>query len=364
MKASRIAAVGLVAAATFWIASGALFPHKGNESDAAVLPTEAAQKPFRVAVVTAEVTPHSRKLVLSGRTEADKKVMATARGGGVITELRVHRGSWVEKNEILAVLSDDAREAQVAQATAMVTQRSTELDAKRRLIESGNMPKLELVNLESQLKIAQAQLSAAEAERERGFVRAPWAGLVTDVPVEVGQAAFSFSGREIAQIVSLDPIVAVVEVSERKLAGIAVGERADIRLVTGETATGQVRFVSKSASPSTRTYRIEVEVPNPKRIIPDGITAEVAIPLAPVDATQVPRSALTFSSAGDIGVRSVNASGAVAFTPVQVAEDEQTQMWVTGIANGARVIVKGQDFVREGQVVEAVPAAEMLSDRR
>jgi multidrug efflux system membrane fusion protein len=364
MKASRIAAIGLVAGATFWIASGALFPHKGDESDAAVLPVEAAQKPFRVAVITANLEPHSRKLVLSGRTEADKKVMATARGGGVITELRVRRGSHVEKDEIIAVLSDDAREAQVEQARAIVTQRRTELEAKRRLIESGNMPRLELVNLESQLKIAEAQLSAADAERERGFVRAPWAGIVTDVPVEVGQAAFSFQGREIAQIVALDPIIVVVEASERKLAGIRIGEAASIRLVTGETATGKVRFVSKSASPSTRTYRIEVEAPNPKGIIPDGITAEVAIPLAPVDATQVPRSALTFSSSGDIGVRTVDPQGSTAFTPVKVLEDDQNRMWVTGVAKGARVIVKGQDFVREGQTVEPIEASDTLSDRR
>jgi multidrug efflux system membrane fusion protein len=364
MKASRVAAVGLVAAAGFWIASGALFPHKADESHAAVLTSEVAQKPFRVAVAVAEVTPHSRRLVLSGRTEADKKVMATARGGGVITDLRVRRGSWVEKDDIIAILSDDAREAQVAQATALVTQRRTELDAKRRLIENGNMPRLELVNLESQLKIAEAVQATAQAERDRGIVRAPWAGLVTDVPVEIGQAAFSFSGREIAQIVALDPIVAVVEVAERKLSGIAVGESADIRLVTGQTATGKIRFVSKSASPSTRTYRIEVEVPNPSRAIPDGITAEVAIPLAPVAATQVPRSALTFSSGGDIGVRTVNDRGVVEFMRVNVLEDEQSQMWVTGIANGARVIVKGQDFVREGQNVDPVPEPEQLSDRR
>jgi multidrug efflux system membrane fusion protein len=365
MKASRVAAVGLVAAAGFWIASGHLFPHTADESRAAIVTNEAAaQKPFRVAVTPATVTPHSRKLVLSGRTEADKKVFATARGGGVITELRVRRGSKVQKDEIIAILSDEAREAGVAQAQAILTQRRTELEAKRRLIESGNMPKLELVNLESQYKIAEAALSAAEAERDRGVVRAPWAGLVVDVPVEVGQAAFSFSGREIAQIVSLDPIVAVVEVAERKLAGITVGERADIRLVTGQTATGKVRFVSKSASAATRTYRIEVEVPNPSGDIPDGITAEVAIPLAPVVAAQVPRSALTFSSAGDIGVRLVDARGVVSFAPVNVLEDEQSTMWVTGVPDGARVIVKGQDFVREGQNVEAVPAADLVTERR
>ena len=41
MKASRVAAVGLVAAATFWIASGHLFPHKTDESKAAPVASEA-----------------------------------------------------------------------------------------------------------------------------------------------------------------------------------------------------------------------------------------------------------------------------------------------------------------------------------
>jgi multidrug efflux system membrane fusion protein len=364
MKASRVAAVGLVAAATFWIVSGHLFPHKTDESKAAPVASETAHKPFRVAVMTADVMPHSRKLTLSGRTEADKKVTVAARSGGVITQLRVRRGSRVEKDEIIAILSDEAREAQVAQATAIVTQRRTELDAKRKLIENGTMPRLDMVKLESELKIAEAQLAATQAERERGVVRAPWKGLVTDVPVEVGQAAFSISGRDIAQIVSLDPIVAVVEVAERKLAGIHVGEKVDIRLVTGQTATGKIRFVSKSASPSTRTYRIEVEAPNPTGDIPDGITAEVAIPLAAVDAVQVPRSALTFSSGGDIGVRTVDDRGIVAFVRVNVIEDDQNQMWLTGVPNGARIIVKGQDFVREGQNVEPVPVADVVSDRR
>ena len=68
----------------------------------------------------------------------------------------------------------------------------------------------------------------------------------------------------------------------------------------------------------------------------------------------MPRSALTFSSAGDLGVRTVDDDGKVAFVPVSVVEDEQSHMWVDGIADGARVIVQGQDFVREGQKVEPV----------
>ena len=118
-----------------------------------------------------------------------------------------------------------------------------------KLVEQGTMPKLELVNLETQFKAAEAGLAAAEAERERGVIRAPWSGIVNDVPVEVGQAAFSIAGKEIAQIVALDPMLAVVEVAERKLAR---HQASAIRPRSGwspaQTAQGKVRFISKTAS--------------------------------------------------------------------------------------------------------------------
>lgn len=362
MKASRITALGLVAGATLWIASGHFLPHDSAESRAAIRASEAEVKPpFRVAVIDTELVPHSRRLIIPGRTEADKRVTVTARTGGVLTELHVKRGTAVKAGDIIAVLSDDARTAQVEQAKALVVQRQTELDAKRKLIETGTMPKLDLVNLEAQLKAAQAVLAAAEAERDRGVVRAPWSGVVSDVSVEVGQAAFSMAGREIAQIVALDPMLAVVEVTERKLAGIKVGDMADVRLVTGETARGRIRFVAKTASPTTRTYRVEVELANPGGAIPDGITAEVSVPMASVPATRVPRSALTIASNGDIGVREVGEDGKVGFLRIDVLEDEQASMWVTGVPDGARVIVQGQDFVREGQKVDAVAASTLTA---
>jgi len=355
MKAARFAAVGLVVAAVAWIASGHLFPHETAESRAAVHPAQAAQpKPFRVSVTEVRVEPRSRNLLLSGRTEADKKMMVTARGDGTISELKVRRGQFVKQGEVIAVLSDEARESRVLQARAMLMQRKTELAARMKLVEQGTLPKLEAVNLETQYKAAEAALAAAEAERDRGVVRAPWSGIVNDVPVEVGQAAFSMQGKEIAQIVALDPVLAVVEVAERRLHGLKLGDPAEVRLVTGHAAKGKIRFISKTASATTRTYRVEVEIPNADGYIPDGITAEVTIPMTPVSAARVPRSVLTFSSAGDLGVRIVDDANKVAFVPVSVVDDQQDTMWVGGVADRARVIVQGQDFVREGQVVEPV----------
>jgi multidrug efflux system membrane fusion protein len=365
MIASRLTAVGLVAAAGLWIASGHFLPHERAESRAAIRAgNEETKKPFRVSVIDTQVAAHSPRLTISGRTEADKRVTVFARTGGVLTELKVKRGTWVNKGDVLAVLSDEAREAQVLQAQAVLTQKRTELEAKRQLIINGTLPRLQLVDLEAQVKSAEATLAAAQAERDRGVVRAPWSGVVHEVTVEVGQAAFSFAGREIATLIALDPMLAVAEVAERKLAGISAGRDAEVRLVTGEVVRGRVRFVAKTASQTTRTYRVEIELPNPEGRIPDGITAEVSVPMAPVPATRVPRSALTYSSTGQLGVRAVDAGESVRFVPVSLIEDEQGHMWVGGIDDRSRVIVQGQDFVREGQRVDAVPAPEMTAVAR
>src|SRR3954466_4161270 len=88
MKGSRITAIGLVAVAGLWIASGHFLPHDSAESVAAVRPSQApAEKHFRVTVQQTQIFPHAQKLVLSGRTEADRKVVAASRTSGIITEL-------------------------------------------------------------------------------------------------------------------------------------------------------------------------------------------------------------------------------------------------------------------------------------
>ena len=363
MKASRITAVGLVAGAALWIASGHFLPHESHESRAAITPPAAAETLFRVAVLDSSLVEHRRKLVLSGRTESDRKVTLMARTAGVLTELRVRRGSRVEKGDVIAILSDEAREAQVIQAKALVEQRKIELEAKRKLIELNAIPRLELANLEAQHKAAAAALAAAEVERDRGIIKAPWAGVITELTSEVGGAALSFMGKEFGQLVALDPMMAVVEVSERKRHGVKLGQTAEIRLVSGQTTTGKVRYVSPSASQATRTYRVELEIPNVDLSIPDGITAEVSIPLDPAPATRIPRSALTYSSAGQLGIRVVSAQGIVEFKAITIVEDDQAFMWVGGLDDGARVIVQGQDFVRDGQRVEAVATTPQTAQR-
>jgi multidrug efflux system membrane fusion protein len=355
MKSSRIAAIVLVLGAGTWIASGS-FGKDEPKPGAAGEEKAAAETPrFKVAVMPAKVEPHARRVTLSGRTEADRKAPAVARASGVIVELRVERGSVVKAGDIVAVLSDEARQASVAQAEARVAQRKLELRARMKLIETGNMAAINRPQLEADYKAAEATLAQAEAEADKGNVRAPISGVVNDVPVQIGQALqATMQGVTIADVIALNPMLAVIEVAERQLAGVHVGEKAEVRLVTGRTVEGTIRFISRQASQQTRTYRVEVAIDNPDNSIADGLTAEVDLMLAPEAASRVPRSALTFSNAGKLGVRVVGDGDKVVFVPVKLVEDGPEELWLGGIPDGARVIVQGQDFVKEGQVVQPV----------
>ncbi len=100
---------------------------------------------------------------------------------------------------------------------------------------------------------------------------------------------------------------------------------------------------------------------NADAAIADGIAVEVLLTLAPVAASRVPRSALTFSSEGQLGLRIVDETNIVRFRPVELVDDEATHLWVTGLTDSMRLITRGQDFIREGQKVEPVTSAEALA---
>jgi multidrug efflux system membrane fusion protein len=163
-------------------------------------------------------------------------------------------------------------------------------------------------------------------------------------------------GGEVATVLALDPVIARGEISERDLRFIKAGDDAVIRLVNGETVKGKLRYISRDASPATRTFRVEVAIPNPDGTIPAGMTAEITLRAAPTDAVMLPRSVVTLSGAGDLGIRAVDQNNKVVFFPIDLIDDTPKGLVLAGIPAEARVIVAGQELVAEGDVVEPVEA--------
>src|SRR6185436_10012101 len=163
MMWSRITAVLLVLAATLWIGSG-FFGHHAEEAASAKPGAAASLSRFKVAVLPVRPEMHVKTVTLSGRTEADNRASAVARTTGSIVSLKVRRGSRVNQGDVLAVLSDEARAAQVEEAAAMARKRQADLDTKLPLINRGIVAANEKNQLLADLSKAEAELAMAQAE--------------------------------------------------------------------------------------------------------------------------------------------------------------------------------------------------------
>jgi membrane fusion protein, multidrug efflux system len=356
MKTSRFLALLLLGVTALWFIWGyfqnTTLAKPDQNSERGVNKDQAPL--FKVAVIPIGLKTHARKVILSGRTEAEKRASATTRANGTVVRVNIKRGSVVKEGDVIAELSDEARESSVKRAQARLEQRQGELKARLKLIAQGNFPAINKTQLEAELKEAEASFAQAKLEFDRSKVLSPFNGVVNEVSVEVGQVLQV--GQSVADIIAPDPMLAIAEIAERQLAGVKVGGSAVVRLVTGQTFESKVRFISAKANAQTRTYRLEVDIKNSSGAISDGITAEVTVELAPVIAANIPRSSLTFSSEGKLGVRVVDPENKVQFVGVSPVDDGAQTLWVTGLQSGQRLIVQGQDFVKESAHVEPVAA--------
>jgi multidrug efflux system membrane fusion protein len=245
--------------------------------------------------------------------------------------------------------------AQVAEI--QLAQAERDLEVAERLFKGGNTPETQVSTARSSRDAAQAGFDQARAEVDKLTLTAPFSGLVDTVEIEMGE--WVRGGTPVATILSLDPILVRVEISEVDLGNIAPGAEAKVRLVNGAQMQGTVRFVAREASAQTRTFPVEIALPNPGNAMPSGMTAEVELYAAPSTAVVIPRSVITLNEEGTLGVRVVNADDIASFAPIGIIDDTEAGLVVTGILKGFRIIVSGQDLVRDGNKVIVVDAAKV-----
>lgn len=338
-----VLAVAVFAAAGLWMASGVLMP-RAEEA-------EEAEPEAVVQVVSAPLTyeDYVRQVRLSGRTEARYSVTVTARTAGVITDLPMPEGSFVTAGDVIAELSDEARAAAVTEARANLEEARAQLRAGQELAERGFLPALELEQRRASVASQESALERAVTEAARGVVVAPVSGVLERLIAEPGQAVSI--GADIASVLDLDPIVVAGEASERAVGEIRPGALVDVTTLTGQSFQAEVRFVSKAALGATRTFRVEAEAPNPDADIAAGLTAQMLIETPARAAARVPRSAITLSGEGEIGVMLVDDESRAEFAPVVLMGDAGDVFWIAGPPDGAEMIVVGQEFVAPGSLV-------------
>lgn len=190
--------------------------------------------------------------------------------------------------------------------------------------------------------------SLGVVELNRTEVKAPFSGFIEQI---VKPGNFLERGQICATIIQLDPITLIAGVPEYDINKVRIGQNVFVELVTGQKINGKLTFVSKSASPDTRTFSVESQIENSDGKVKDGLTAEISIEIDKVMAHKISPSILLLNDEGKLGIRIVNNGKYANFVEIIILEDSEEGLWVTGIPEEVEIIIQGQGFVENGQEV-------------
>jgi multidrug efflux system membrane fusion protein len=349
-----IIAVLITAAVVLWLATGALAPDHGEP--VAVSPAGNGAEPVipRVQVSTRQAQPITRYLSIYGRTAPARVVELKAETNGRVAAIGLQRGYRARDGQLLVELDLRDRQARLGQARASVAEHQTAYSGQLELRQQGYVSETQLAQTLAQLESAKAELLRAELDLEYMKIRTPFAGVLQDRTVEVGD--FVRAGDPVATFVDDTSLIVTGSVAEQDAGNVREGGPATALLVTGQEARGRIRYVAPVADESTRTFTVELEIPNPDGSLPAGVTAEMRIPAGEVMAHRVSPALLSLDADGKLVVKTVGELNQVVFHPVEIARSETGGVWVTGLPEKANIIVVGQGYVSRGQTVSPVEA--------
>ena len=188
-----------------------------------------------------------------------------------------------------------------------------------------------------------------EQELDNINIRAPFDGIFNEKLAEIGD--FLSIGKPCGKVVDYDPIKITAQVSEKEILSVKNGLPGRAKLSTGEKVEGLVTYVSNTADPATRTFRIEMEVENNNLSYKDGLTAEIFIPIKEINGHLIPPSSLTLNELGEVGVRHIVDENKAKFSKVEILGDENELVWISGLPEKVTIITVGHEFVSNGDSV-------------
>jgi multidrug efflux system membrane fusion protein len=313
---------------------------------------DAKPRSVRIQIVTAQ--PMAIEVPLRGRTKAKSSVAVVAQTSGIVQTVAVTKGQTVKAGDTLCTLDPGSRQLAVDQANAAVDQAQTAYDSTAALVKKGVAAPNSLLAVDSALKGAKAGQENALLELGRTTIKTDVAGVIEGPLANVG--AMLGAGQPCAMVVQLDPMLFVASVPEAKVGYAKIGLDATVTTINGDTAKGKVTYIAATADEATRSFPVEIEIPNADGKFRDGITADAVVNVGTAPAHLLPQSVLTLDDNGVLGIRTVEKGNTVAFHPVTIVKDTREGVWVVGLPLVINVITVGQEFVQPGQIVDAKTA--------
>lgn len=355
-RQSYLLAAGVVIALGLWMLTGAV---RTPEAPLATAPAAAehGRQPMRVRVQEFSSQGVRREIVLNGRTEPKREVSVRAEVDGRVVAVEVAKGARIEAGQAIARLDERDRPARLKEARALVRQRELEYEAAERLLAQKHVSETQLAEAAARLEASRALQKRIEVGLANTLIQAPFEGVLEERRVEVGD--YLSSGDIVARVLDEDPMLLTGYVSQTDLDELVLGAPARARLVTGQEVTGRVTYVARDSDLATRTFRVEVEVPNADGSLASGVTSEIIIAAPQQDAHFLSPAHLSLSKAGDIGVKVLGVGNTVRFYEVDIVRATTDGLWVAGLPEVVQVVTVGQGFVAEGERVTPVFDAQL-----
>lgn len=339
----------------------------GSEADSDARIALSSDKDLQNLIKTETLHAQEKQLniTLYGATEANRSVKLKAQIEGEVAEILIPEGSFAHRDDVILKIDKRDRKARLAQAEALVKQRENEIRAARKLVKTGVQSQVRALEVQANYEEAKAELAEAKEAYENTMIRAPFCGVVENISVEegdlVGQGFVVNGDDSVATIVEYNPLVVSGQIPQQKRAELSVGDPATVRLINKREIPGRIRFIGTVTDPNTRTFRVEVEIPNPGGGVPVGVSAELLLPTDTAMAYHVSPSVLSLNDDGDIGIKAVDGTGTVVFHPVELLEDSAEGVWIGGLPDPIRLITLGHNFVSPGQKVPLAQEAGSAS---
>ena len=337
-------------------------PEPTPEATATPADIPAALQSVRYQHFVAQMMPI--EVAVRGQTNANATVSVRAETSGIVKQVHVSKGDHVNPGDPLCTLDEGTRlarkaqgEAALIQAQASLERARADFDTNKALRDKGLAAANTARQFQVNLAVAEAAVRAAESalnditkDIERTRIVSEISGVVQDPLANVGDM-LNVSAI-CATIVQLNPMLFTGKVAEAKVSEVAIGQQAQVSTVTGQSVAGTVHFVSSIADRSTRAFQIEIELDNSDGKLRDGVTSVARIQVGAIPAHLIPASAMTLDTDGKLGVRTVT-DDVAHFVPIQIVGDEANGVWVSGLPEKADIIILGQEFVSDGQRVDA-----------
>ena len=201
--------------------------------------------------------------------------------------------SGVHIDRILVEVGDPVREGQLivtldpTQYTQQLVQLKTVEDDYNRLLpvyEAGGISTQQIEQAKAQLDVQREVVANLKKNIE---VRSPISGVVTARNYESGDL---FSAQPILHIMQIDPLKVIANISEQYFPNVKVGMpvKLAVDIFPDEEFTGTVSLIYPALDPTTRTFKVEVKVPNAKRTLRPGMYARTTFDMGSKEGVMVP----------------------------------------------------------------------------